>query len=657
MNVLEYMRLNRRSFGTKIIAWFSLFIIMIYLSFSAFFIYYQSRMMREHILYEGEHLAGLIAHSARLGVFAEDKDLLKGPLEGVLQYDEAVMVQVFNDEGWELSAMKKSEESYGRFADKEAAIRAMEEFDRTGAIFHIEKGDIIEFWAPVTSRERYSEEELFFKDGVSDAREIIIGSVRAVFTTAVLKDNLKDVFMKSTVVPSIFLISGLIIAYFIVRGITGPLKKLTSGVKSLESTGKFEKVSVETGDEVGRLAAAFNDMSDSLVKREKEKEELEEQLRHAQKMEAIGTFSGGIAHDFNNIMTVIKSYGQMLRKKGITEGDEGRYLDRVLSSADKASALTRSLLAFSRKQTINPCAVKLNEMFSHIEYMLKPLVDESIELEIIQPDKDMVIMADRVHMEQVFINLATNARDAMPEGGTIRIGAAAVEPGMRIPLSLKNGQGIKYCVISVSDTGAGMDKQTMERIFDPFFTTKDVGKGTGLGLSMAYGIIDQHGGYLDVRSEAGQGTAFDIYLPLTDAAVDEEECEDLSEVKGGTETILFAEDDEDVRSLMAMVLEKAGYRVIEAADGTEALEMFRNQDAVELLLLDIKMPEKNGLEVYAEIKKTDPDMKVLFVSGYTDKIPEVQGCNESLLVEGEPLLYKPVVPDDLLRKVREIIDS
>jgi hypothetical protein len=620
-------------------------------------------VLEEHLLYEGRQLAGLIAHSSRLGVFSENAELLEGPIEGVLQYEEMLLVQVYASDGRLLQARSKPGKDHliGSVSDhSDVRVKAMNDVKNAGSIISIDHTQTIDFWAPVVSGDKYTEESLLYDESPRAAVDII-GYVRIVLTKEELQKMMREVVQKSIVIPVLFLIAGWIISYFIIRGIISPLRKLTTGVKSLQVTGAFEKVPVEASDEIGRLASAFNDMADTLKQREGEKQLLEEQLRHSQKMEAIGTFAGGIAHDFNNILTVIKSYAQMLQKKTMKGEEERRFVDHILSSTQKASALTRGLLTFSRKQTIDPHPVDLNLLIADIEDMLRRIIDESIELKVDIAKKDLIVLADKLQLEHVLINLVTNARDAMPEGGRIVISTGALKVNAHHPGAGDVRTPGKYAVLSIEDTGSGMDQQTKERIFDPFFTTKDVGKGTGLGMSIVYGIINQHKGYIDVRSEPGKGTAFDILLPLTAMPPVGEVTEGIHKVKGGTETILLAEDDGDVRRLITDVLTRAGYTVIAAGDGDEAVAQFiLNRDRIEFLLLDVMMPKKNGRAVCEEIRRMVPGIKALFISGYAAEVLEGQeGISDKPLLpeEGGKLLYKPLVPAEILARVREILDT
>ncbi len=657
------MRYSRENFGAKIFYLFTLFILAVCVAFTAFFIYYQSNTLKENLISDGEQLSKLLAYNARLGVFAENETLLKDHIEGIMQNENVMMVQVFTSDGKELITRKKYvQDSRGKVMEKEMENpeTTFKKLRETRSDLYYESYDKIEFWAAVISRAAYQVEEAwFFGEDLSPRKDPTIGFVRLVLSTELLHKKLRDLLLKSILIPVIFIIPGWLIALLIVKGITKPLSSLTEGVKAIGTGDAVEPISIETKDEIGKLAAAFNNMAQSLKKREEEKQQLEEQLRQAQKMEAIGTLAGGIAHDFNNILTGIIGYGHLLQKK-VSKEDRAKqqYLEQLLSSAGRAAVLTQSLLAFSRKQVINPQPVKLNEIVKRVEKLLSRLIGEDIEMKTVYSEKDITVVADSGQIEQVLMNLATNARDAMPDGGQLIIKTELVELDDDYSRSFADDDTGKYALISVSDNGAGMDEKTRERIFEPFFTTKDPGRGTGLGLSIVYGIIKQHNGFIDVQSEPGKGTAFNIYLRSVETEMETRKLDDLPDAGffavEGSETLLIAEDDEHVRRLVTHILKQAGYKVIEARDGKEAVKKFiENKDKVNFLVLDVIMPKKNGKEAYDEIRKIKPDVKALFMSGYTSEVIHKKG----ILDEGINFIAKPVSPDELLRKIREILNK
>ncbi len=390
-----------------------------------------------------------------------------------------------------------------------------------------------------------------------------------------------------------------------------------------------------------------------IKKKNQEKKKLENQLRHVQKMEALGTLTGGIAHEFNNMLTTIIGYGKLLQEE-MNKDPLQHYIDRILASSERASKLIKSLLAFSREQIIDPRPVKLNGIIKNVERFLIKIIGEDIKLMTTFKDEDAIVMVDSGRIEQVLINLATNARDAMPDGGRLTISTELVELGGKYLNTDNYVKPGEYALISIMDTGTGMDDKAKERIFEPFFTTKEVGRGTGLGLSIVYGIIEQHNGYIDVRSDLGKGTTFKIYLPVIKSSIEEIRYTDIASPTGGTETILLAEDNEEVRKFTKKILQKFGYKVLEAVDGEDAINKFiEDKDKIQLLIFDLIMPKKNGKEAYEEIRKVRPDIKVLFTKGYTGDIILKKGLPEAAF----NFIPKPISPKDFLRRVREVVDK
>jgi CheY-like chemotaxis protein len=336
----------------------------------------------------------------------------------------------------------------------------------------------------------------------------------------------------------------------------------------------------------------------------------------------------------------------------IREGDPLRsYVDRILLSSEKAATLTQSLLAFSRKQRIQLTLRNINDIVKSAAELLARLLPEDIELRLKLTGDRVIAMADATQIDQVLMNLTTNARDAMPKGGLLTIETSIVtDASIDIEGPVKPGS---YGAVSVSDTGSGMDEQTRKRVFEPFFTTKEVGKGTGLGLSSVYGIVKQHEGYITVSSRPGEGTVFYTYLPLVQ--VEQRLAAPATEKPvGGTETILIAEDDPDVRSLTSHILGAYGYAIIETKDGEDAIRAFNmNKDAIDLLILDVVMPKKNGKEVFEEMRKTNPAIKVLFVSGYTRDAAIDMGIESEII----DFVAKPLMVNELATKVRAMLDG
>jgi PAS domain S-box-containing protein len=386
-----------------------------------------------------------------------------------------------------------------------------------------------------------------------------------------------------------------------------------------------------------------------------ERKTLENQLRQSQKLEAVGILAGGVAHDFNNLLTVISGYSDLTLLKLHEDDPLYRNVLEVKRAGERAAGLTRQLLAFSRKQVLQPKVLLLNSVISELEKLLRRLIGEDIGLRaVLDPDLGSV-KADPGQIEQIIMNLAVNARDAMPKGGKLTIETKNVvldEEYSRNHISVSPGH---YVMLAVTDTGTGMDSETQARIFEPFFTTKEAGKGTGLGLSTVYGIVKQSGGNIWVYSELGRGTTFKIYLPRVDEGAQEPRPNfAMARSAQGSETVLLAEDEEAVRKLALQVLQMNGYQVLEAANGGAALLICeRQKEPIHLLITDVIMPEMSGRELADRLAKLRPEMKVLFMSGYTDNAIVHQG----VLDAGANFIQKPFPTDALARKVREVLDA
>jgi two-component system cell cycle sensor histidine kinase/response regulator CckA len=386
-----------------------------------------------------------------------------------------------------------------------------------------------------------------------------------------------------------------------------------------------------------------------------ERKRLEHQLLHSQKMEAIGRLAGGVAHDFNNLLSIIVGYTYLIQSSTSEDDPLRAPADQIMAAAEKAGALTRQLLAFSRKQMMRPEVVDLNEVSSGIARILPRLLGEDIDVRIVAGENLHNVKADPGQIEQVIMNLVVNARDAMPEGGKLTIETS------NITFSEEEARqhGVKpgdYVLLAVSDTGHGMDEQTRSRIFEPFFTTKSAGKGTGLGLAMVYGIVSQSNGHIWVYSEPGQGTTFKIYFPATEAATAKAQAAHAPELSlCGKETVLLVEDEDKLRELLAHVLREKGYQVIVAASGADALRETASLEnrKIDLLLTDVIMPEMRGYELAEKLIRKWPAMAVIYMSGYTDNALIHSGA----LPKGTAFLQKPFTPNVVLRRIRELLNE
>ena len=399
-------------------------------------------------------------------------------------------------------------------------------------------------------------------------------------------------------------------------------------------------------DERGRLRGAILVFRDITGRRQ-----LEEQLSHARKMDAVGRLAGGVAGDFNNVLTVITGYSDLLRAQIPAASPLRRFADEILYAGERAAALTRQLLTFSSGQAAQPKVTDLNGAIAGMEPMLRRLLGDAVELIVLPGPALGPVHIDGPQMQQAIINLATNAREAMPDGGRLVLETSNLE----LDEAAAKKAGVKpgaYVMLAVSDTGSGMDAETRSRLFEPFFTTKEHGKGSGLGLSMVYGTVKQSDGYITVYSQVNCGTIFEIYLPRVEPSTQAAPAQRTAASKG-SETILLVDDEEGVRKLLSAVLQSGGYTVIEAANGSAALSVYeKNAHKIDLVLTDVVMPQMSGFDLGRELAGRNPDLQVLYMSGYCDS-----PINSP---PGEPavaFLNKPFTPDILLAKIREVLDE
>ncbi len=464
---------------------------------------------------------------------------------------------------------------------------------------------------------------------------------------------------------SLFVFAGvllLVIYWSVVRWVSRPLRKIMETLKRNDPK-PIEHLCWDHSEfgELARTTRKFFEQRDNLVREmeerrvtEKALRKSEEELRHSQKMEAVGRLAGGVAHDFNNLLTAIIGYAELIATRTSSNSQAKQNAELIRKAGEQAAALTRQLLAFSRKQILQPKVIDLNALVVEMEKLLRRVIGERFDLQAHPEAENGRVKADPSQLEQVVLNLGVNARDAMPRGGKLIIRTENVRldrtTAPQIAASLTPGD---YVMLSVTDTGAGMDEATKSHIFEPFFTTKGPGKGTGLGLATVYGIVRQTGGGISVESESGKGSTFRIYLPQESSPVEISRTMSMPVEKSvNFETVLVVEDEDIVRELVCEVLEDQGYNVICASNGMEALSLAGEFDApIHLLVTDVIMPRMNGHELAGKLSALRPDMKVLYVSGYSDS----DIGNHGVLEPRYELLQKPFTPQTLARKIRDVI--
>jgi len=449
------------------------------------------------------------------------------------------------------------------------------------------------------------------------------------------------------------ILAGSALVFWISRTFTRPLESLVDGVRALGQGDYSYPLQMRGGDEVAEVTEAFIRMRASLENTQQEQKKLEERLRQAHKMEAVGRLAGGVAHDFNNLLTIIRGNSDLLKDREGADAFHQKCVDQIQKAAGRAVSMTRQLLAFSRMQVLQPRVIDLNGVVGEMGKMLPRLIGEHIEYTFTPDQKLATVKADPGQIEQVILNLAVNARDAMPMGGKLSVLTANVlmdgaEAAKRPPMTPG-----PYILLSVTDTGHGMDDATKAHIFEPFFTTKEVGKGTGLGLATVYGVVKQSGGFIWVDSSPGVGTTFEIYLPQVEGkAVNVDLEEKPSAIPGGSETVLVVEDEAGVRELACQFLRVKGYNVLEAGGGPDALEVARRyQGVIHLLLSDMVMPKMSGGDLAARLKEIRPEIRIAFMSGYS----EFSRGDVGKGFPDAPVLQKPFSPTSLVEIVREAL--
>ena len=715
----------KKNLGIRLFSTIIAIIITVLLAYTVFSVVHESNRTRTELAKNGETLLNMLSYSARVGVFAENKAVLKDAAEGVLNEPDVIQVAIYNEELKLLYSADKKKPLSGkvRTGNSMSLLRPKPyeiSLSETSSTVELIKSVILKVYTK-------GEETLYIENGKAETRDKVIGYVKVVLEKEGMNRQILGILKRNSVLALFFIVSSVVVVYFSVRKITKPLENLTEKVKELGSGKEMQPIPVESQDDIGRLSMAFNsmvegrkhaehalrdsekkyrelfeesinvifimapegriidinpagvslfgcsskeeviahNMLDDLYENREERaaytqiveregfirefpvkmrkkdgqllhiavtatavrngageivayrgmlrdvtteRSLEQQLMHAQKMEAVGRLTGGIAHDFNNILTAIVSYAYRLQVSLSRKQDALEIIaTKIITASEKAAGLISSMLTFTRKQILNTKPVDLNELVRKSRDMFSRVIGEDIVLKIRLTPDNLVINADSGQIEQILMNFIVNARDAMPSGGELIINTKLFTMDGKFISAHGYGREGGYAALAVTDTGSGMDPETTKKIFEPFFTTKQIGKGTGLGLSIVYGIVQQHSGYVDVKTEPAKGTTFTVYIPLLHTDAIPAALEEQENSRGGSETILIAEDEDDVREGTESVLREAGYAVITTVDGDDAMQKFvQNKDRINLVVLDMVMPGKTGMRVYQEIKSYRP---------------------------------------------------
>ena len=637
------------SFTAKVFVLTLTLVVGLSLLFTSIFIPYAIRDNTDALIKEGTLLCNLLAYSARTAVFSETPALLDGAADGILAHKNVDAVAIYAADGRKLFE-EQADETHTRelhvlHAAPPEERHRMSTLARTlTEVIHAETAHGVEFLAPVRVGGGTDTDDPATWDGVGAVGEKSIGLVRVILHDAEIRRSTRVLVALSTALTLVCIMVASAVAYLIARSVTSPLKRLATVVTALGIEGRLSDVPVETRDEVGQVAEAFNGLIDSLRRREHEKGVLEEQLRHSQKLEAMGTLAGGIAHDFNTVLTAIIGFTELLLKEAGDVAAVRQYGGMIRNSADKASRLITRLLAFSRKQAVNPRPVDLNEVIRGMTDILRRVVTDSVTVELDLDPEPIPVLVDASQFDRVLLNLAANARDAMPGGGVLRISTGRTTACEVTCGSHDHHPG--WCaVVTVSDTGEGVPDAIREKIFDPFFTTKEVGRGTGLGLSMAYGIIRQHSGTILARGIEGGGTTFTICLPgLTPRSPGEDQ-----PVLEGVHVVL-AESDPVLRHEAGQILRERGVTVRETGESQEAMRLCSDPaEPVDVVVINILMREAKGL--YDEIRRLRPEARFIFIGGER----RGAGADEDALDAGIVTVNRPLDHGELIAKLKKVL--
>lgn len=642
------------NYSVKIYISFLALMIIVSVAFTSIFVHNQKQTLTDALIKKGLSLVELASYNAKLGVFTENPEFLEDVLEGIMKQEEVLSFDILSSDGRILS-------SKGGHHDIDVH-QLMENLNKSGSPYFMEYPDHFEFMSNITlGSDIAPEESLFYETNLTEER--VIGFIRLGISKKKLIGSINKSLRDSIVILVIFIFIGSLVTFLLTRSITMPLIQLNKGVKAIGEGNLTTQLTVTTRDDIGKLAIAFNEMVRLLKKREEEKQRLSEQLNQSLRLEAIATLTAGIAHDFNNILSIIQSNMQLAERKVPDYVKD--YIEKSLKATKRGSELVTRLMNFTDGSPLTISAVNIKLIANETIHLYENQMDSSIDVALdAQPDLWRA-KGDAGQIQQIMINLYENACDAVMERAMNNERKADNKENqhLAINISLKNitlnkdnfrnnpnaSEG-DYVLLSVEDNGCGMDNYSKQHMFEPFFTTKKSGSGTGLGLSTVYGIVKNHRGWIDVKSEVGTGTAFNVYLPrFTGENAESEQTQQPHEYIGGSETILLVDDETHILDAMKEKLEELGYMTITADSGEKAVEMLKkNKDEIALVILDYILPDISGVEVYQFIRKNKLKSKVIMHSG------KDLGQISDFLDDVE-YIQKPASLDELSIKVREVL--
>ncbi len=658
---LNFIQQPRESFGLRIFMIFTVCIFLLVAAFTFFFFQYQRNALTLHLTQRGLLISQILAHSSKIGVFSENETLLTALGEGIMEQPDIYAVSIYNRQGKLLKDLKSasfdSNQTDSGKTEPDQATLSPEAFQSELPFFRNASRSFI-FFAPVLSGEIFDmEQETSFPDiSGPESMDHVIGYVRVSMTKANLTRQLNELLAAGIFIGLIFLVLISPMIFLISKRISRPLKKLTEGVKLIGAGGEVKTVPVESVDEIGKLAQAFNQMAESLKIRETENQYLSKQLHLVQKMEAIGTMAGGIAHDFNNILSAIMGYTELAMLEAPKESGQQKRLKEVFKASLRAKDLVNQILTFSRQAPGEPQPYKLSIIIKEALKMLRASIPSSVEIRQNIASNLSPVMTDPTHIHQVIMNLCVNAAYAMKEkGGLLKVSLEDVTINAKKASLNPDFQPGKYQKLTVEDAGHGIQPEIIDRIFDPFFSTKPTGEGTGLGLSVVHGIIKNHGGVILVSSSPGEGTVFEVYFPVMEVDAPLVECGQsvsITPSKIKNQKILLVDDEAILAAVGHDLLESLEYEVVAETSVHRALNMFReNPDKFDLIITDMTMPHISGLDFAAEIRKIHRSIPIILCTGYSDILSE--SAAESVGIH--EILTKPLTRARISEAVQKVL--